>query len=144
MAASVQPPPPGPGLVSEILDKAAGVIERNGWARGLWYEAEVGVAPEDCKVCAGAAINIVLDCAPDFDHDNAGRMHTNASAKGVFTALARRVDERVREDIATGFGLWTDNLVKAITRWNDEDGRTAEQVIAELRAAAEAERSEGR
>lgn len=122
---------------SEILDKAADVIDRNGWIKGDWYEPEErGDAPEDCPVCAGAAINIALEYAPDFDHDDVDV--DDGAAADAFSALLRQVVFETR-------GAPTPrNLIQDIAYWNDEDERTEDQVLAALRAAAEAERSAGR
>lgn len=131
---------------SEILDKAADVIERNGWTKGKWY-TPLEVSPEElsteneCAVCAAAAINIALDYLPDYQHDDD---FMDEDAEKAFTVLAARVDHEVRLDVETGHPLFAHHLLDAVTSWNDRHDRTAEQVVAELRAAAASEKAAGR
>jgi hypothetical protein len=137
---------------SEILDKAADIVERNGWTKGEWYRpvemgpdesgADGGDVPEnECPVCAGAAINLALKYLPDYQHDDD---FMDENAEMAFTALAARVDHEVRQDVETGRPLLAHHLLDAVTSWNDRHDRTADEVVAELRAAAASEREAGR
>lgn len=125
-------------MVSEVLDKAAGVIERNGWHQGEFYQAGSAPEPNLCKVCAGGAINVAGGEDPD-------REYAEGSVRAARQAFAERIDpETVAEALRVDGYLERDELIELIGGWNDQDHRTAEQVVAELRAAAAAEREVGR
>jgi hypothetical protein len=116
-------------LTSEILDKAADTIERNGLAKGDWYDFGVQDDSRECPVCALGAINVAGGSVPD------GLL--NGPRRAAALALADRLGMR---DDALSYGL----AVTVGRDWNDLPGRTAEQVVAELRAAAASEREAGR
>lgn len=117
-------------LTSEILDKAADHIERFGWWQGSFIPDDMDETDEfDCEVCVLGAINVAAGARP-------GEVLEGVRSEAAFV-LAKRL------------GLATDaqRLGLAVTvgdGWNDAAGRTAEQVIAELRAAAASEREAGR
>lgn len=129
MAASVQPPP-GPGLVSEILDKAADIIETRGWWQGTYMMP--GGNPANCPVCLLGAINVATGLAPNIE----GAFREDGPASTAARALA----EHMGLNNPNGDGL-VDLLGN---EWNDREAESPEQVIAELRAAAQAEREAGR
>ncbi|MCW2918554.1 MAG: hypothetical protein JWN52_6622 [Actinomycetia bacterium] len=126
---------------ADILDKAADVIVANGWIQDDFYltlgiddqplPTKRGVQPKDsmeCPVCAGGGINVAADFIPDYDEPD-GVLYN------ALEAFARHVEpdpERFAD------GAWTDpdELYGVIAEWNDIYGRTAEQVVAELRACA--------
>lgn len=116
-------------LTSEILDKAADVIERNGWTQGDWYDVDARGDSRECPVCALGAINVAGGSLPDEFPDGPRR--------AAALVLADRLG--VLED-ALSYGL--SNTVGR--DWNDVAGRTAEEVVAELRAAVASEREAGR
>lgn len=125
---------------SEILDKAADHIETYGHAKKEWIGVPDDLArpDEECAACAGGAINIAGGHPPDFD---AYRHLSDDPAAQAWEAMANRVTSSI--------GLNTEmygikDAIGAVTGWNDEDDRTAEQVVAELRAAALEEREAGR
>lgn len=124
---------------SEILDKAAAHIERCGWVQEDWY-LDDGVTPlEECPVCAGGAINVAADYAPDYDeHDG-----THEPVARAYEALARRIDPELVREAELGFEVNIGDFTEAVTEWNDS-AESAEHVIAELRNAAAAERRAGR
>lgn len=97
---------------AEILARAAAVIERNGWNQGGYFADRVGLALRECPVCALGAINIAAGLTPGTT--------INPRTERAVSLLADRVDPD-RALVGT---------------WNDADGRTAEQVVAELRACA--------
>ena len=125
---------------SEILDKAADQIERHGWLREDWYREPPGADPlgpitwTECRVCAGGGINAAAGLVPDYNqHDG-----THEPVERAFIALAERVAPgTVSRDV--------DDAIAAVTIWNDNyEGRTAKEVVRELRAAAASEREAGR
>lgn len=120
--------------VSEILDKAADVIERNGLADGQWYRPVGNKSPLDCPVCAGGALAVAAGFFPTYASDNEP---TGAFANAV-GVLAERLGV-FKEQYRTAQAV----LLYGIAPWNDAD-RTAEEVVRELRAAAEQERGLGR
>lgn len=120
---------------SEILDKAADQIDRRGWVQDDWWEADTPTHWTDCKVCAGGGINAAAGWAPDFDgYDRLGAEHPAARAVIAFA-------DRVAPDRESPAVDWAMAL---IIRWNDEEGRTATEVVRELRAVAASEREAGR
>lgn len=113
--------------VADILDKAADIIERQGWTQGDWYQ-ELPVPPEDCPVCAGGGINVATDHAPDDDG------YTYDERDEAFRAFAHHVDPDQANKSEEGDYL--DAWISAIGEWNDDPERTIEQVVAALRACA--------
>jgi hypothetical protein len=125
---------------SQILDKAADHIERYGWMAEDWYAADGVTPPEQCAACAGGAINIVAEYAPDYlDHDD-----TSRPVFGALEALAARLSPHVQEDLEDGDHWDGELLLDVIASWNDAKGRTRDEVVEELRAAAASAREAGR
>lgn len=113
--------------VSEILDKAADVIEHNGWHRGAFIEARPGVPPEQSPCCVFGAVAIADGRDPEFAFANAA-----IDALAEHLGLAAQVETRkVPEE---------DHPVAV---WNDSQ-RSADEVVRALRDAAAAEREAGR
>lgn len=119
--------------VSEILDKAADVIERRGWWQGD-YMPDINerqrrdVTVDSCPVCLLGGLNVAVGNAPDEPiHDK-----SNPDAFAAAFALAVHLDIPLSVS-ATSLG----------DDWNDRQ-RTAEEVVRELRAAAASEREAGR
>lgn len=110
---------------ADILDRAAEVIERNGWHQGDYFNRDqegAGINPADCAVCTRGAINIVATGGnPVNDYDVNGV----AAAEALDLFLWDTFEAEGRYGIAP---------------WNDAPERTAAEVIAVLREAAAAER----
>jgi hypothetical protein len=90
------------------LRAAADVLERDGWTQGSFKDQN------GCRCAAGAISKVALDRFPedsDFNFDEA--------FEDALDALRAFVG-------------------KPVVVWNDERGRTAAEVIAALRAAADA------
>lgn len=100
------------------LRNAADVIERDGWHQGAYFQPEDGNGSGGCRVCASGAINTAVHgfaWPPIFD-----------------------TSERERADAAWyAASTFADGPWGSIVLWNDEPGRTAEEVIAALRGAAD-------
>lgn len=94
--------------IPTLLRTAATAIRLRGWHQGDWHQGG--------RICAGAALNIVLDRAP-----------------GVPPRYGDS-DWRARQECLQALcaAIPTDNLA----RWNDESGRTVEEVLAAFEAAA--------
>lgn len=120
--------------VSEILDKAADIIEHNGLVAGRWWEPTGNRSPLDCPMCTGGALAVAAGFFPGYAAD---REPTGAYADAV-RVLARRLGVGLAQHRTV-----RDVLLYGIAPWNDAD-RTAEEVVRELRAAAEQERGLGR
>ncbi|MFB4306902.1 hypothetical protein [Actinomadura sp. GTD37] len=119
-------------LLSQILDKAADTIHTNGLATGTWYEPDALKPPWDCPVCVGGALAIAAGYAPSYieTDDPTG-------------TLAEAIDAMInRLQLTPRFGGWMAKTL-AIAMWNDT-GRTAEDAVRELRAAAATAREAGR
>ena len=105
---------------SEILAKAADLIEQRGWSQG-WYCDDAG------SLCATGAILAAAGIEPEA-RESANLWATFDDAKWADADRAWRV---------------VDDVVNAHTpAWNDARGRTAAEVVAALRGAAEAARAE--
>ena len=120
---------------SEILDKAADVIERNGLVAGQWFEPTGNRSPLDCPMCAGGALAVAAGFYPSYAADSEPT-GTYADAIGVLA-------ERLNLDPANRHRTAQELLLYGIAPWNDA-GHTAEEVVRELRAAAASEREAGR
>lgn len=110
-----------PEQISADCRAVADVIERNGWHQGGYYFAESGKLAGDSRVCALGAINVVVHGLPW-----APMWHT--AARERCGALVMAITGHIRATGQAG-----DTLVD----WNDEPGRTAEEVIAAFRACAD-------
>ena len=110
--------------IAAILDEAAYIIESNGWIQGDYInqrQIDDGQGPEDCAACARGAINMAAGGPPDNDYLRGAQEASNA------------VEEWLVYSGSLGEAL-------SLVEWNDADGRTAADVIAALRGAAQAER----
>lgn len=112
---------------SELLDKAADVIERNGWTNHEWFTSAPGKRQYESPVDAWGAINVARGYAPD-----------NPLSGSVDAARALALHVGLAD---TGDRLWPSWELGA---WNDAPGRTAEEVVRALRTAAASERGAGR
>ena len=119
---------------SEILDKAADVIERNGLVAGQWYEPTGTKSPLDCPMCTGGALAVAAGFYPSYAADS--------EPTGAFADAIGVLIERLGLDEALGRTA-QEALLYGIAPWNDA-GHTAEEVVRELRAAAASEREAGR
>jgi hypothetical protein len=98
----------------EILRGAREVLERNGWNQGWFFrDDDPGANPAECAVCLRGALNL-----------SAGAEHPGSPAAcgDALMAVNDALPERWR-------GL--------IAGWNDERGRTVEEVYALLDRAIE-------
>ena len=112
--------------LSHIYRRAAEVISVNGLNKGdyfSWPASGVGIAVgrDECPVCVAGALAVAIfgDPMPD---SNEGTFDDAASR------LAARVDSRFDGE----------EPVSCLANWNDKPERTANEVVAELLAAAEA------
>jgi hypothetical protein len=106
------------------LRAAADIIERNGWHQGNYFLPDDPKPPQECRVCALGAIHVAIHgqpWSPMFDSEQEDR------TLKAFAAASRFVD-----------GPWG-----SLVGWNDEPDRTAEEVIAALRGAADSIDPEG-
>jgi hypothetical protein len=113
-----------PVAVEEVLSVAANVIDDRGWHRGDYvdYDMAVELGIDNAPVCAVGAIRVAVGGDP-ADHQ---------VTHPAITAFANWVI--VDRDPAEGAG--EDDPIQVITDWNDASGRTADEVIEALRAAA--------
>lgn len=105
---------------ADVLDRAAEIIEHNGWAQGQYFVPEFGKAPEDCRVCAIGAINVAL-----------------------YAAKPTVLPSQERTFPLSSVVEWYLDVYD-LAEWNDAKDRTAEEVIAALRGAAADERERAR
>lgn len=105
-----------PTTVPEVLDAAASYIEEHGWNQGSYRNDEGGV-------CAEGAIRLVCGASLDGLAQRSGDIQLTLAATG---ALESEIDP--------------DGEIM-LPSWNDIPGRTAAEVVAKLRATAEAVRA---
>jgi hypothetical protein len=98
------------GQVAQDLRAAAEVLRRDGWTQGFMHC--------DGKHCALGAVEVVVD--PDTNDDEGWDDEQNRRFADAAKLLRRVTGE------------------SQIVDWNDDPGRTAEEVIAALEAAADA------
>lgn len=106
---------------ADVLDRAADLIERNGWWQNFYYDLGTDLPKRECAVCARGAINLAAN----------GRTPDRLSDVGqnALSALERYL------------GISGDHP-HSVADWNDAPERTAKEVIAALRGAAAAEREQ--
>lgn len=109
--------------VADILDKAADVIDRNGHHQGYLYDeakADDGLLLQACPVDAVGAINTAVFGKPRWPaEDHAGSPLAQAAALAL-----------------------EETVGKPVPGWNDEPGRTSDEVITALWETAERLRKE--
>ena len=107
---------------ADILDKAADLIDRRGWNQG-WY------INTDGEMCPRGAIYAACGMQPN-PNPSVDVMDwpgwSSSAADNAITACD-----------------WLDEAVDDYAEsWNDDEGRTKEEVVSTLRAAAQAARAE--
>ena len=106
---------------AEVLQHAAGVIERDGWTRGTYRD-------DDGRVCLAGAIGVALtELKPILGSDPLWLAEVHEERYGDL--LWPVIEEQYPEWCA---------IYEAgpITRWNDDELRTKEEVVAILEKAA--------
>lgn len=109
---------------ADILDEALDFLRRNGWIQGDYInqqQIDDGEGPGDCACCARGAINMAAGGPPDNDYLPGAEAASNA----VLTWLL--ISGALGETLS-------------LPEWNDAPGRTADDVMSALAAAAQAER----
>jgi len=101
-----------------LLQRAADIITERGWHQGNYTD------PKGCGVCALGAIHIAYAEAKSRPHPF---LYVSGLSKWAEDPPLKAAYDGLRDQI----GDW-------ISDWNDEEGRTAEEVMAAFRAAAEA------
>src|SRR2546423_6957485 len=99
----------------------ADVIERNGWHQGSYFYAEPGKPAGQSRLCALGAINVVTHGVPWSP-----LWETAARERGAAVVMA-----------ITGYIKASGRAGETLVDWNDEPGRTAEEVTAAFRACAD-------
>lgn len=111
---------------SEILDKAADVIERNGWYQGGFVQVERGRAPAESPCCVMGAINI-------------------AEGDDPLSSIISAAMEALAEHLGVDLDAWDPDCEDyPLGQWNDKVAESAGEAIGALRAAAASEREDGR
>ncbi|NGO71652.1 DUF6197 family protein [Streptomyces boncukensis] len=116
---------PEDDAVADALERAAGVIETNGYHKGYLYDeaqADEGTRREACRVCAVGSLGIAVYGRPTIGAESDHRQIVLAYA--AQRALLRHLRQR------------ENGRVDSVEAWNDEEARTADDVTAALRGAA--------
>jgi hypothetical protein len=98
--------------IAEVLDEAVAYLDNYGWLQGDYAQAE-----KECPVCAVGAINVAAFGTPYPSSSN--------GSWDVTSEIAETVVEQMQ---ILGFDL---------AAWNDQEGRTKEEVTEALRSTAE-------
>jgi hypothetical protein len=116
--------------VREALLAAAEVIERNGWCQGDFFDGSHSDMPyQECPVCMVGAINVVLLGQPDASPGK--RSDVFPMWRAALDAVARWIGATISE-------IDPEDTLLSIGDWNDAARRSDVDVVAALRAAAEA------
>ena len=102
---------------AEVLRDAKGVLERNGWLQGHYFDDRqfrAGTPAEACRVCLYGALNLAAGNGPHRPLE---------AAHPVMLAVYAVIDAS---------GDWD-----GVGGWNDEPGRTVDEVLALLDEAIE-------
>ena len=116
---------PPTATIADVLNEAARIIRRNGWHQGFYYDRSqnaYGTRFDQCRVCARGAINLAV--APPDSED------LRRQAIYAVAAVERWLDTNRPQDDTY-----------SLAAWNDEAGRTVDEVLAALEYAARAERT---
>lgn len=100
---------------AQVYRRAASVIGFRGWNQGSYYDAHAyaaGTPIDDCAVCLVGAVNVAVKGAPD---DSVG-------AQPFIDFLGEVLEGRVGHPV--------------VSFWNDDDGRTVDEVLELLEVAA--------
>lgn len=101
--------------IPQILNKAADLIEERGFAQGTKKENGRPGGVEGPALCAALALHEAGDALGDY------------SRADVFDA---------RKVLCAHVGISAEDRLFGVYGWNDEPGRTGEEVVAALRGAA--------
>jgi hypothetical protein len=129
MQATPNPASPAPAepTVADTLRHAARYLQRHGWHKGAFYLEPSGAFP---PACAAGAIRIAVCGRPVRLDDDELTLDDRCRIAAAETALADHLGYYpMHEDEAPAVLIGT---------WNDEDWRTAADVITELNHAAAA------
>lgn len=118
---------------SDVLDKAADIIIRDGWCQGEYYKSSMSMDDE---------VDALVKHAPCCQ---AGAIYRAIWGKAWAATHIVGIPEadRVTLDEASHY-MKVHLRVDSPIAWNDAEGRTAGEVIAALRAAAELARRDGK
>lgn len=94
--------------MAELARRAANIIDENGLFQGDFYDPWAKDS-DRCAVCAVGALRLVLANRPDAEPDDTELLTTTVDSFATFLG------------------------VPSIPDWNDEPGRTAEEVVAAYR-----------
>lgn len=131
---------------SEILDSAANIILRDGWAQGAYFKEEACFG-----IHAQQTANKTAPCCQDGAISRAtwgwawmgGNPNVHRERTPETTRARARANRFMKEYIrSTG---WTDDSYVGVSAiaWNDHPGRTREEVVEAFRRAADLAREAG-
>jgi len=111
----MRPDPVPDGLVADVLDGAADLLDDKGWNKGVFH------SPVDGSYCAVGAIR-----------QAAGPLHHPDTFDGqrVWWAQAKLAD------VVGWIAEFPDDSMTAVVSWNDRDGTTQSDVVDTMRAVA--------
>jgi hypothetical protein len=118
---------------SEILSKAADVIDERGWVRCAMFASQDYAAA--CCADGGLWVAVNVDPREPLDSANNPAVELAYDAEDALAALLAGCPPEQ---------FYPMTSFEVITSWNDDPERTKDQVIAKLREAAQAEAEAGR
>lgn len=137
---------------SEILDNAANILLRDGWHQGMYYEEVnyTGGTAEDYQAASKAANQTAPCCqAGAITRAAFGYAWVGFPKPNELATLHDRRERDAAVAKANGymrdlvFSLGEGEEYTSTVAWNDAPGRTKDEVVAALRAAAERARAAG-
>jgi hypothetical protein len=146
---------------SEILDGAAGVIQRQGWVQKNYYRSQLDAAgrernPRSCAVCPRAAIALAVGRHPKFevqwpahreprDADDPAELAEQDLAECADREAIGRAEEALVLHLLVVVGYRpTISSSPVIENWADQPSRTLPEVLQVMRECARLEREAGR
>jgi hypothetical protein len=121
--------------VSRVLVEAADYIDQHGWVQRHYFDTWTADTP---KACASGAIWLVaqlvveeMRAVGDSDFSDSGELRARAEE-----AIMRLLKDR--DALPPGFYPedYRGRAFDTVVTWNDEEGRTKDQVVQVLRDAA--------
>lgn len=122
------PAPPAPARleVAAALERAAEILQTYGWHQGANFKADGEKPPAECPQCAYGAISTAVHGAPSIGLSSSDPEQPQRCT--LWLAAARAAEQYVGENVAD---------------WNDNLGRTVDEVTGMLRASAQMVRAGG-
>lgn len=116
-----------------VLLEAANIIEREGWVQGQYVEYSDDISSRRCAIGAiskaASGISYAWDCG--YSGSDKTFWFTSKAAQEAYDKMMVEINRR------PVWAFWRKEWT-TLDRWNDHDGRTADEVVATMRKVAAA------